>query len=181
MIEYKRRQKELIEENNEARRIALKRRKDMLIHKGALSDEVKDVLATFWAWYQEDHYNFDVMNPQPISATAAARLWYRCGIKLSHLRDVMSLKSKSLDVLSNVVVEFEDFLAVIARILEEESEAASQVDDVLPHRSTSRSEYPLNARSTFEVSLSCSMQYIFALHDCKLLLLVLAWGQSRIM
>jgi hypothetical protein len=149
MLEYKRRQKTLSEEQNSSRKAALKRRREMLLDtsgKGtatALSNDVKDVLSTIWNWYCDNdvsttspsraaHHHHHHHHPSPICVTAAHRLWYRCGIQLAHLEQLL------MDIIRSKKMKFEHFVDVVSSIVKEEQQAHSIQDDVMAMRAASR-------------------------------------------
>ncbi len=54
---------------------------------------------------------------------AAASLWYRCGMKLSCLRSLMESKPGAQS--TNSQVHFDDFVALVVRVIEDEEESSS--------------------------------------------------------
>ena len=138
-----------LEAKNETRRKALAEQKDSLITNGSLSVELVAVLRNIFSWYaskddvsitfsgtQEDHSKIK------LNALSAARLWYRCGFRFSHLRLILetsprtfcSNKLEKADSFSNDeswrsrLLSSDDFIAVISRIVEEETNVTKEDD-----------------------------------------------------
>jgi hypothetical protein len=74
------------------------------------------VLKTIFSLYKEEETDSTTDVELTLSHTAASRLWYRCGMKLSSL-DTMIEEKPSLSL---PLIAFDDFLAVIEKILEED-------------------------------------------------------------
>jgi hypothetical protein len=74
------------------------------------------VLKTIFAEYKEKESKSTRGIELALCYTAASRLWYRCGMKLSCLDTMLEDKSTS----SLPLITFEDFLTVIGKIVEED-------------------------------------------------------------
>lgn len=66
---------------------------------------VKDVLQDIFLMYTEN-------SEQHISSAMAHRLWYRCGLRLSSLNDILAEKDQNTGK-----VEFLDFLSVVCQVV----------------------------------------------------------------
>lgn len=72
----------------------------MIKNNRQLTQEMISILTTIFSWYtkgnsKNQHYNLS-SSIMSLEAIPAAKLWYRCGMKLSHLNGLLSDKNKSL-------------------------------------------------------------------------------------
>jgi len=100
-----------------------------LMNNQRLTVDVKNVLHSIFSWYVKDDQSSEYpLEPLRLRASVAARLWYKCGLKLSNLEAMVVSKSKestaSLD--PNICVSFEDFLKAVE--LAVSSDYCSQMD-----------------------------------------------------
>lgn len=85
--------------------------RSLLIHDGKPSRRLRDVLKEIFVLYSRDS-ECSVADEDPtLSYPLAARLWYRCGMKLSHLDSVLC---------GNNLLRFHDFLQVVERVIIED-------------------------------------------------------------
>lgn len=85
-----------------------------------------------------------------IGVISAARLWYRSGLKLKHLSDMIERKSKEENCLyADVSIVFDDFFSVICSILIEDESVFSELFDI-----EGEGKWESPSRDQFEV---CSM------------------------
>jgi hypothetical protein len=104
------------QEKDETLRCTLNSQRAVLIEDGMPTPQLVSVLKTVFAQYKEEDSNSIADVELTLSYTAASRLWYRCGMKLSYLGTILEEKpSPSLPLIT-----FEDFLAVIENIVEED-------------------------------------------------------------
>jgi hypothetical protein len=104
------------QEKEETLRCTLNSQRAVLIEDGMPTPQLVSVLKTIFAQYKKEEANSTADVELTLSYTAASRLWYRCGIKLSCLDTMLEEKpSPSLPLIT-----FEDFLAVIEKIVEED-------------------------------------------------------------
>jgi len=93
-------QRAALEAKNQARRVTLANQKSLLIENGVLTETLANVLREIFGWY----------GGETLDALAAARLWYRCGFRLSHLSVLLEGRDS---------VGVEDFMTIIEKIVEE--------------------------------------------------------------
>jgi hypothetical protein len=104
------------QEKDETLRCTLNSQRAVLIEDGVPTPHLVSVLKTIFSLYKEEETDLTTDVELTLSYTAASRLWYRCGMKLSCLDTMLEEKpSPSLPLIA-----FEDFLAVIEKILEED-------------------------------------------------------------
>jgi hypothetical protein len=104
------------QEKDETLRCTLNSQRAILIEDGMPTPQLVSVLKNVFAQYKEEESNSTADVELTLSYTAASRLWYRCGMKLSCLGTILEEKpSPSLPLIT-----FEDFLAVIEKIVEED-------------------------------------------------------------
>jgi hypothetical protein len=104
------------QEKDESLRCALNSQRAVLIEDGMPTPRLVSVLKTIFTQYKEEELNSTTDIDVTLGYTAASRLWYRCGIKLSCLDTMLEEKSSS----ALPLITFEDFLAVIGKIVEED-------------------------------------------------------------
>jgi hypothetical protein len=128
---------------NDLFRDVLKKRRDTFLTEGRLSANFKAALQVIWTWYCESR--IDSVEGGSISAIAAARLWYRSGLKFSRLCKLLErkkqLKNESENGCDNSVsldetfecfqldpkVEFTDYLEEVQCVVDEEEEKTSSI------------------------------------------------------
>lgn len=86
----------------------LLRRRSRLIQDGELTEEVKAILQDIFLMYTENSGAADLR----ITPAMAHRLWYRCGIRLSSLNDILAEKDQNTEK-----VGFHDFLNVVCQVV----------------------------------------------------------------
>lgn len=80
-------------------------RRSRFIQDGELTKDIQDVLQKIFLMYTE--------NSEPhISSAIAHRFWYRCGLRLSSLNDILAEKAPKAKN-----VEFCDFLKVVIQVV----------------------------------------------------------------
>jgi hypothetical protein len=104
------------QDKDESLRCTLNSQRAVLIEDGMPTPRLVSVLKTIFAQYNEEESNSTTDVELTLGYTAASRLWYRCGMKLSCLDTMLEEKSSS----SLPLITFEDFLAVIEKIVEED-------------------------------------------------------------
>lgn len=101
-------------EQDEVKRQQLLTQRGVLIDNGQPTAELISVLQTIFALYKTSDDK-----PIVLPRTAAARLWYRCGMKLA-----------SLDKMDKSAIAFADFLDPIIQVIEEdERELQARIRD----------------------------------------------------
>jgi hypothetical protein len=94
-------QRAAVEAKNQARRAGLAQEKSLLIQNGTITNRLREVLRVIVSWYGNER----------LDHLAASRLWYRCGLRLSHLAVLLETRE---------FVTVNDFLIIIEKIVEEE-------------------------------------------------------------
>lgn len=105
------------QDKDETLRCTLKSQRAVLIEDGMPTPRLVSVLKTIFVQYKEEESNSTTDAELTLDYTAASRLWYRCGMKLSCLDAMLEEKSSSPSL---PLITFEDFLAVIEKIVEED-------------------------------------------------------------
>lgn len=77
-----------------------------LIQEGKPTLEVVNILQEIFLMYSESPENLT------ISSSMAYRLWYRCGLRISSLTDIIIQKESVI-----TEVHFEDFLGVVCQVI----------------------------------------------------------------
>jgi hypothetical protein len=95
----------------------LAKERAVMIKEGMPTLKLQKVLHQIFAWYSdfdlETAYNDMEMDDLRISEIMASRLWYRCGMKLSTLVDIVTTR-----ICRNV--NFQDFFGLIRKIIAED-------------------------------------------------------------
>jgi hypothetical protein len=96
----------------------LAKERSVLIKDGIPTSKLQKVLYHIFAMYSgqgfpETTSNDVNMEHLKISVIMAARLWYRCGMKLSSLENILRSKEKRY-------VVFRDFYALIKKVIDED-------------------------------------------------------------
>ncbi len=105
------------------RRRELESDRSILIFQGSLSLELVAVLRDIFSRYAA---NGSIQDGRSIQLTKieATRLWYRCGIKLSNLEEILKNKPREAERKIN----FEDFRILLQRIVEDDEERLSRME-----------------------------------------------------
>lgn len=111
--DWKRAQKE----KESQRRHEVLRQQSALVEAGMPTPALVNILRDIFANYLSDEESC-------LGYVEACRLWYRCGLKLSSLREIFD--SKLSDDGGRKEIEFYDYLALIQRIIAEDSKHFSQ-------------------------------------------------------
>ena len=175
MGEYLKTQQTIKDQKNELCRNALRLRRAALLTEGQLSAELKSVLHVIWTWYSKKHDDVG-SSESTISSIEAYRLWYRSGLSLSRLRDLLATRrmeqqgksevcetGRSMDAAHAIQctqsVTFIDFLGEVQQVVDEQEEktrGATENDKTLEHflDSTGRSSHDstLQVRRNFVYS-----------------------------
>lgn len=130
-------------EKERARHVELGKQRQMLVRGGKPTERLETALRQVFSLYE------DPDQPESgLGVVVAARLWYRSGLKLKNLSDIIERKAVDANSLyADVFVLVDDFLEVVSAILTEDEIFFSEVFDV------SRSIQLENpGREQFEVS-----------------------------
>ena len=109
--------KEAQQQKEEENRKRLASLRSVLIKGGELTSQLEEVLTSIFSWYSTSHSEGEVMQ---LDRVEAARLWYRCGIKLANLDSLFEADDKKTHIL------VEDFLSVVRRVAGEDGERTEQ-------------------------------------------------------
>jgi uncharacterized protein YqhQ len=101
------------EEKDITTRANLVAQRGLVIKDGQLTPEVIRVLKSIFSLYTENLYCKERGDPLKINVTRAARLWYRCGIKLPTLDSIMDGKDE-------LTVTFDEFLSIVKAVAAED-------------------------------------------------------------
>jgi hypothetical protein len=96
-----------------------------LIRDGSLTPKLVDVLRKIFCWFSVSWKPDNDDQAVRLNRVEASRLWYRCGIKLSNLEQLLEAKSPPT---SDVC--FEDFLERLSSVVRAEDEV---LGDQLPY------------------------------------------------
>jgi hypothetical protein len=91
--------------------------RSVLIRNGNLTPELVNALRVIYRYSSDLRLD----NPCPdvqLNRVEASRLWYRCGMKLSHLEKLLEKKLPPSNGIS-----FEDFLDILSSVIREEEES----------------------------------------------------------
>lgn len=100
------------------RRRKLQEERKSLIVNGKLTQQLRTVLCSVFSEYSGSD------DSDTLEYTEAARLWYRCGFKLSSLHELLDKTSTS------PTLSLEAFLQVIAQIAEDDEKVVLKIDNV---------------------------------------------------
>ena len=82
-----------------------------------ISPELRIVLGEIFCMYADDrHADIQCASESTLTLTMAARLWYRCGMKLTGLEKILDTRDDS----KHAGLTLQDFLRVIEKILQED-------------------------------------------------------------
>ena len=88
-----------------------------MIKDGTISPGLRTVLGDIFRLYADDQEEVVKCGSEvTLSSTMAARLWYRCGMKLANLETIMEAKQDS----KHVGLTLRDFLGVIEKVVAED-------------------------------------------------------------
>ena len=124
-------------------------RKANLLQERRLTPKAIEVLCLICSWYSSSNSASDdgVIN---LSREEATRLWYRCGIRLATLDEIISRNEKKEGCSNNLTSE--DFIEVVQRIVEDEEAKSPNVSSNLEVGTDLRfhvsSQYPHQMSST---------------------------------
>lgn len=89
----------------------------VLIKDGTISPELRSVLGDIFCMYADDREDgVKCGSETTLTSTMAARLWYRCGMKLASLETLMEARQDS----KHTGVALRDFLGVIEKVVAED-------------------------------------------------------------
>jgi hypothetical protein len=115
----------------------------LYVRGGKASEILETALRQVFSLY-EDHDQPDAR----LGVIAAARLWYRSGLKLKNLADLIESKGRDANCpFADVYIVFDDFLAVVSSILPEDEIFFNEIFDI-----TSEVKWESHNREQFEVS-----------------------------
>jgi hypothetical protein len=130
-------------EKERARRHKLCKQRRMLVRGGKATELLQAALRQVFSLY-EGHDQPEAR----LGVIAAARLWYRSGLKLKNLADLIERKALDANCLyADVFIVFDDFLAVVSSILAEDEIVFNEIFDV-----SSEVKWESPNREQFEVS-----------------------------
>lgn len=113
-------QKTMSEEK--VQRLALREQRSRLVVEGKATDLLAKTLRQIFSLYG----NGD--SDEQLGVIAASRLWYRAGLKLKHLTEIVESKATETGCLfSKALVAFEDFCGVLYSVLEEDERFFSEL------------------------------------------------------
>ncbi len=132
----------------------LGKQRQMLVRGGKPTERLETALRHVFSLYE------DPDQPETgLGVVVAARLWYRSGLKLKNLADLIERKAVDANCLyADVFVLVDDFLEVVSVILTEDEIFFSEVFDVsrsMKLESPSREQFEVSA-AIFIWELECS-------------------------
>lgn len=116
------------EEKDQKTRQRLSEERAGLIKNGIMAPELRKVLEEIFCLYSDEKKDSDTCDlVRSLTSTMAARLWYRCGMKLASLESILQAKEDT----KHATVTLGDFLGVIEKVVEEDEAkvANEQVSD----------------------------------------------------
>ena len=132
-----------------ARYHELCKQRRMLVRGGKPTELLQAALRQVFSLYEEN----DQSEPR-LGVISAARLWYRSGLKLKMLTDLVERKSVDANCLyADVFIVFDDFLAVVSSILPEDEIVFNEIFDV-----SSEVKWESRIREQFEVSATADFR-----------------------
>jgi len=85
-----------------------------------MSPELRKALGEIFSMYSDEAGDStedeNIKGALTLTSTMAARLWYRCGMKLANLDSILEAKTDDQDA----TVTLEDFLGVIEKVVEDD-------------------------------------------------------------
>ena len=128
-----------IEKNRQTAQLLAEERV-VLIKDGTVSPELRTVLGEIFRLYADDQEEEVKCGAETtLTSTMAARLWYRCGMKLASLETIMEAREDS----NRMGLTLQDFVGVIEKVVAEDEVNAAQ-----------RSTLDVSAASSCEVNLT---------------------------
>jgi len=114
-------QRERREDQLNQRRQTLSKQREVLIIDGKPTEELIRALTNIFSWYIPK--GFPKRSITHLTSVQASRLWYRCGIKLSHLRSLLdasqlsSKEAKDGQIITEPYISVDDFIDIISSII----------------------------------------------------------------
>lgn len=108
-------------EKDKRRREELLADRSVLVKKGSVTSGMQSVLRDIFSGY-ETGGDAKVGNSVELNQIEASRLWYRCGIKLSSLIDILQTRNDK-------TVAFADFLQLLHQVIEDDEKSFSQATE----------------------------------------------------
>ena len=102
------------------RRRELESDRSVLIVGGSLSPPLRIVLRDIFSCYAANGSLVDIASLR-LTKIEASRLWYRCGMKLSSLYEILEQKERVETIV------FEDFCSLLQRIVDDDAKHASKM------------------------------------------------------
>lgn len=107
------------------RRHEILKRRSKLIHAGQPTPELEEVMRSIFLWYVQDEHPRD-SDADSLGRLSSARLWYRSGLKLSLLNDLLEAHRKmATDSAHMSRITFADFFSCVCSVIS----AENQTDD----------------------------------------------------
>eukprot|EP00521_Asterionellopsis_glacialis_P007185 CAMPEP_0195289262 /NCGR_PEP_ID=MMETSP0707-20130614/5611_1 /TAXON_ID=33640 /ORGANISM="Asterionellopsis glacialis, Strain CCMP134" /LENGTH=3115 /DNA_ID=CAMNT_0040349249 /DNA_START=115 /DNA_END=9462 /DNA_ORIENTATION=+ len=140
------------QEREDLHRRKLIMQRSVLIQSGKPTYELLNILKMIFGWYARKGSKLESGN-MSLDPVAAFRLWYRCGMKLSTIQDLLEKKmagghNKGYSALS---ITLDDFLNLITQIVGEEELSLMAGSAMIGLRLPGTSLQVLRGDSTFEV------------------------------
>ena len=108
---------QILVQKQRSRRHDICQQRAVLVHNGEPSEELTDALHAVFGLYLKPSGPAD----GKLDVISAARLWYRSGLKLSHLDAIVDRKTLDEEIrISEATIGFNDFYDVILDILKED-------------------------------------------------------------
>jgi len=126
LSEFHNAQKRARKEKDDLRRQTLSTQRSNLIQNKRITPQLYSVLQNIFSWYatEETPPGTEVT----LDAISVSRLWYRCGMKLSHLRGVLDASCAERGG-AEPLVKASEFIEIVARVVAEEEEEAEAKKD----------------------------------------------------
>jgi len=105
-------------QENKRIRLKLAEERALLVQNGSLTPGLRSVLNLIFSEYSEQNAGLEA---ESLCYTEAARLWYRCGLKLSCLDSI--LKNRPAGVGSNRIF-VSDFIGLLEKVIREDESSA---------------------------------------------------------
>eukprot|EP00814_Leptocylindrus_danicus_P009268 CAMPEP_0116017398 /NCGR_PEP_ID=MMETSP0321-20121206/8025_1 /TAXON_ID=163516 /ORGANISM="Leptocylindrus danicus var. danicus, Strain B650" /LENGTH=2622 /DNA_ID=CAMNT_0003487585 /DNA_START=222 /DNA_END=8087 /DNA_ORIENTATION=- len=108
-------------------------KKGILIKNGGLATDLVHVLQHIFSWYQKNKKGSDAVGSDSgmkLNVMEASQLWYRCGLRLSGLINLIKSKEEADNVHSitdAIFVYVEDFINAVRQIVADEEEKSPVV------------------------------------------------------
>jgi len=111
-----------------AKRQEILAKKGILIKNGGLATDLVHVLQHIFSWYQKNKKGSDAVgndSGMKLNVMEASQLWYRCGLRLSGLINLIKSKEEADTVHSTtdaIFIYVEDFINVVRQVVADEEE-----------------------------------------------------------